>query len=68
MFFFVLPNREKVEGKYRLKLTKLNINKEDLDDKNEYYTVIETLSNIKYENKNWRFVWKKWADAFMLRR
>ena len=63
---FVLPNREKVDaGKYKLKLTKLNINKEEISDKNEHYTVIETLSNILYDNEpSWRFVWKKWADAF----
>ncbi|MEN6554191.1 MAG: DNA methyltransferase [Methanobacterium sp.] len=63
---FVLPNREKVEaGKYKLKFTKLNVNKEDIGDKNEHYTVIETLSNIEYEDEpNWRFVWKKWVDAF----
>lgn len=67
---FVLPNREKVEaGKYKLKLTKLNVNKEEIRDKNEYFTVIETLSNIYYENElNWRFVWKKWREAFNVER
>ena len=63
---FVLPDREKVEaGKYKLKLTKLTVNKDEIKDKNEYYTVIETLSKIYYEQEeNWRFVWKKWRDAF----
>lgn len=64
--FFVLPNREKVEaGKYKLKLTKLNVNKTEIKDKNEYYTVIETLSKIVYEDEvKWRLIWKKWQDAF----
>lgn len=63
---FVLPDREKVEaGKYKLKLTKLNVNREDVGDKKEHYTVIETLSNIQYDNEQkWRYLWKKWADAF----
>ena len=63
---FVLPDREKVEaGKYKLKLTKLTVNKEEIRDKNEYFTVIDTLSKIRYEKEaNWRFVWKKWRDAF----
>lgn len=67
---FVLPNREKVEpGKYKLKLTKLNINKDEIEDKNEYYTVIETLSNIYYDNEpRWRNVWKQWGKAFNVER
>lgn len=67
---FVLPNREKVEpGKYKLKLTKLNVNKEEIKDKNEYYTVIDTLSNIYYDNEpRWRNVWKKWREAFNVER
>lgn len=67
---FVLPNREKVEpGKYKLKLTKLNVNKDEIKDKNEYYTVIDTLSNIYYDNEpRWRNVWKKWRDAFNVER
>jgi len=67
---FVLPNREKVEpGKYKLKLTKLNVNKDEIKDKNEYYTVIDTLSNIYYDNEpRWRNVWKKWREAFNVER
>jgi hypothetical protein len=63
---FVLPDREKVEtGTYKLKLTKLTVDKDEIKDKNEYYTVIETISKICYEKEvNWRFVWKKWKEAF----
>lgn len=63
---FVLPDREKLEeGKYRLKITKLVVNKEDIKERNEYYTVIDTLSKIMYENEsNWREIWRKWRDSF----
>ena len=63
---FVLPDREKVEtGTYKLKLTKLTVDKDEIKDKKEYYTVIETISKIGYEKEvNWRFVWKKWKEAF----
>ncbi len=67
---FVFPKREKVEtGKHKLKLTKLIINKEELIDKKEHYTVIETLSNIYFEKENtWRDVWRKWNKAFSVER
>ena len=63
---FTLPNREKVEeGKYRLKITKLVVNKEDIKERNEYYTIIDTLSKIVYENEdNWREIWLKWRKSF----
>ncbi|AUB54921.1 hypothetical protein BK007_02050 [Methanobacterium subterraneum] len=63
---FVLPDREKVDqGKYRLKITKLIINKEDIKERNEYYTVIDTLSKIRYENEpHWRDIWLKWKESF----
>lgn len=67
---FVFPNREKIEtGKHKLKLTKLIINKEDIIDKNEHYTVVEALANIHFENEgNWRDVWRKWNKAFSVER
>ena len=63
---FILPDREKVDqGKYRLKITKLIINKEDIKERNEYYTVIDTLSKIRYENEpHWRDIWFKWKESF----
>ena len=67
---FVFPKREKVEaGKHKLKLTKLTINKEEIIDKKEHYTVIEILSNIYFEKENtWRDVWRKWNKAFSVER
>ncbi|PAV05457.1 Eco57I restriction-modification methylase domain-containing protein [Methanobacterium bryantii] len=63
---FVLPDREKVEkGKYRLKITKLVINKDDIKERKEHYTVIDTLSKIMYEGEsNWREIWRKWRESF----
>ena len=62
---FVLPNREKLEaGKHKLKLTKLAINK-----KEPYYTDVDTLHNIIFENEeNWRDLWRKWKNAFSVER
>jgi len=67
---FVFPKREKVEaGKHKLKLTKLIINKEEIIDKKEHYTVIETLSNIHFEKEStWRDIWRKWNKAFSVER
>ena len=67
---FVFPNREKIEtGKHKLRLIKLIVNKEDIINKQEQYTVIETLSNICYnENETWRDVWRKWRKAFSVER
>ncbi|MCD6434452.1 MAG: Eco57I restriction-modification methylase domain-containing protein [Candidatus Diapherotrites archaeon] len=67
---FVFPKREKVEaGKHKLKLTKLIINKEEIIDKKEHYTVIEILSNIYFEKEStWRDIWRKWNKAFSVER
>ena len=67
---FVFPDKEKVEtGKHKLKLIKLNVDKEDIRTKKAYYSVIETLANFGYENKTtWREVWKKWKKAFSVER
>jgi len=61
---FVLPAREKVEGKYKLKLIRLNVNREEIIERNEHYTVINILSKIQYQNENYRELWKKWLESF----
>ena len=67
---FVFPEKGKFEsGKHKLKLVKLNVNKEDIRNKEEYYSVIETLANLRYENKaTWREVWINWKKAFSVER
>ena len=67
---FVLPDKEKVEtGKHKLKLIKLNVDREDIKSKKVYYSVIETLANLRYENKaTWREVWRNWKKAFSVER
>ena len=67
---FVLPGKEKVEvGKHKLKLIKLNVDKEDIKNKKAYYSVIETLANLRYENNTtWREVWRNWKKAFSVER
>ncbi|MEM3063960.1 MAG: DNA methyltransferase [Candidatus Nitrosotenuis sp.] len=67
---FVFPDREKIEaGKHKLRLTKLIVDKSDIINKKEYYSVIETLANILYENESsWRDVWRKWRKAFSVER
>ena len=67
---FVFPNKEKMEaGKHELKLTKLNVEREDVQSKREYYSVIQTLANMEYEEKaTWREVWRKWKKAFSVER
>ncbi|MEM4056653.1 MAG: hypothetical protein QW578_06435, partial [Thermoplasmatales archaeon] len=68
--FFVLPDKEKIEaGKHKLKLTKLILDKEDIKNKKNYYSVIQTLANMEYEDKaGWREVWRKWKKAFSVER
>ncbi|MFA6064927.1 MAG: DNA methyltransferase [archaeon] len=58
---FVLPKKEKVsEGEQKLKITKLNIDKNNI-----YYTDKEILTSIIYEKDgHWREIWKKWLNAF----
>ena len=66
----VFPDKEKVEvGKHKLKLIKLNVDKEDIRTKKVRYSVIETLANLRYENKaTWREVWRNWKKAFSVER
>ena len=66
----VFPDKEKVEvGKHKLKLIKLNVDKEDIRTKKVRYSVIETLANLRYENKaTWVDVWKNWKKAFSVER
>jgi hypothetical protein len=67
---FVFPDKEKVEaGKHKLKLIKLNVDKEDIRNKEFYYSVIETLANLRYEDEaSWRDVWRNWKKAFSVER
>jgi len=67
---FIFPNKEKVEtGKHKLKLIKLNVDKEDIKTRKVYYSVIETLANLKYENNTtWRDIWRDWRKAFSVER
>jgi len=62
---FVLPNYEKVGvGEQKLKITILRIVKDDI-----HYTEVETLSNIIFDGEeNWRDVWRKWKEAFSVKR
>ena len=67
---FVFPDKEKIEaGKHKLNLTKLTLDKEDIKSKRDYYSVIQTLANMEYEDKaSWREVWRKWKKAFSVER
>ncbi len=67
---FVFPDRERVEaGKNKLKLIKLIVDKEDIRAKKDYYSVIQTLVNLRYENKDTRAdTWKNWKKAFSVER
>lgn len=67
---FVFPDKEKVEtGKHKLKLIKLNVDREDIKSKKAYYSVIETLANLRYEeNATWRDIWRNWKKAFSVER
>ena len=67
---FVFPDKEKVGvGKHKLKLIKLNVDKDDIRTKKVRYSVIETLANLRYENKaTWREIWKNWKKAFSVER
>ena len=61
-YSFVFPEFERIEeGKHKLKLTRLNFDRE-----NPYHTDLLTISNIslKGNEDNWRDIWKKWKDAF----
>ena len=66
----VFPDKEKLEvGKHKLKLIKLNVDKEDIRTKKVRYSVIDTLANLRYENKaTWREVWRNWKKAFSVER
>jgi len=63
---FLFPEDEKIRtGEHKIKITTLNINKNDL-----YWTDIDTLANLYYEGKeeSWRDVWRKWREAFSVER
>ena len=62
---FIFPNREKINGdQHKLKLIKLIVNRDEI-----YYTDIQTLSTLLYEEgTNRRQVWRQWRSAFSVER
>lgn len=61
---FVLPENVKEGEVFKLKLTRLHTVKSEL-----YYTDIDIISRLIYEQEsNWRFIFKKWKDAFSVER
>jgi len=61
-YTFVFPEFELIEeGKHKLKLTRLNLDREQ-----PYHTDLLTISNIALtgDEDNWRDIWKRWKDAF----
>jgi hypothetical protein len=67
---FVFPDKEKIEaGKHKLKLIKLILNKKDIYSKKDYYSVIQTLVKMAYDDgTSWRDIWRKWKKAFSVER
>jgi len=68
--YFVFPDKEKIEaGKHKLKLIKLILNKNDINRKKNYYSVIQTLAKMAYDDgTSWRDIWRKWKRAFSVER
>jgi len=65
-YTFVFPDFERIEqGKHRLKITRLVFDRE-----NPYYTDLLTISSLALtgEEENWRDIWRRWKDAFSVRR
>jgi len=61
---FILPENVKEGDVFKLKLTRLHTIKSDL-----YYTDIDIVYRLVYEQENnWRFIFKKWKDAFSVER
>jgi len=63
---FVFPEKERIEaGKFRLKITKLIVNKDEL-----HYTDIDILSKLynEEEKTNWLKILEKWKKAFDVER
>ena len=61
-YTFVFPEFERIEeGKHKLKLTRLN-----LDRNQPYHTDLLTISNIalRGDEEDWKDIWKRWKDAF----
>src|SRR4030065_2746198 len=60
-YSFVFPEFERIEeGKHKLKLTRLNFDREQ-----PYHTDLLTITNIVLtgDEDNWRDIWKKWKDS-----
>ena len=61
-YTFVFPEFERIEEeRHKLKLTKLNFDREQ-----PYYTDLLTISNLALigDEENWRDIWERWKDAF----
>src|SRR4030043_395246 len=61
-YTFVFPEFERIEeGKHKLKITRLNFNREQ-----PYHTDLMTISNIALtgDEGDWRDIWMRWKDAF----
>lgn len=61
-YTFVFPEFERIEeGKHKLKITRLNFNREQ-----PYHTDLLTITNITLtgDEENWRDIWIRWKDAF----
>jgi len=68
--YFVFPDKEKIEaGKHKLKLIKLILNKNDIIRRENYYSVIQTLAKMAYDDgASWRDIWRKWKKAYSVER
>jgi len=63
-YTFVFPEFERIEEeRHKLKLTKLNFDREQ-----PYYTDLLTISNLALigDEENWRDIWERWKDAFSM--
>lgn len=65
LYTFVFPEFEFVEeGRHKLKLTGLNLERE-----NPYHTDLLILSNLALTGEEgWREIWRQWKDAFSVKR
>lgn len=66
---FVFPVLKWINvGKHRFELNKLIIDKSEIIDKNEFYTIVDTLSKIYYEDEDSDNLIEKWTEAFSVER
>ena len=65
-YTFLFPEFERADvGKHKLKITRLNFDRE-----NVYHTDLLTISNLALsgEEENHRDVWRRWKDAFSVKK